>query len=90
MKRKQYTADEFRQIKERLQVHSTILVATLRAMVAGEIDFEKACLVRNDAQCLVSTLLALRNIDLSIVLAADGPRYPGFDIEACGLEQPCE
>ena len=90
-KRKQYTADEFRKLKERLinhRVHTKLTLYDLLTSLGDGYDFEVCCEIRDRSQHLVSTTLAISNIDMSIALANDTgkPRHAPFDLAQCGLE----
>lgn len=91
-KRREYTADEMKALKEKLSQRRFVLAAKI--MEAAETysrapDFDLAVTMRDDAQQLVSAQLALDGIGDSISLAehTGKPRYLPFKLEDCGLSE---
>lgn len=85
---KTYTADELREWKQRLLANRGALASKTK-VAAGAFDdsFDAAITIRDAAQCLVSTCIALSNIDMFIAAAErDGSAGRGFDPADCGLD----
>lgn len=90
-KRKTYTTDELKAVRRQLEEHAQTLQARILMWSAtSSVDFDLACEIRDTAQQLVSTLLALQTIETSIKLAdfhQAGPQYLAFNLDDCGLAE---
>jgi hypothetical protein len=92
-KRRTYNADELRKIVMRLEEHRDALINSLAGSVASvkkstdQVQFDDACKLRDSAQHLVTTLLALRTAPTAISLAErSGGEWPPWNLRECGVE----
>lgn len=87
-KRKLYTAAELKELLELLTKHAPKLKERIVKLAASDITFDTAIQIRNMANCLAATALALESLPFSIRLAENRNKVQllPFNLDECGLE----